>query len=166
MFIKLLNGFVTSLDSRLARTAIYSRLLLTTAQSRLSISTAQSHFSVTTDLLISFSVSFCPYSIFPLRARSLGVRDHTGHVRFLPSIWRKNRRDIDGSLGLSAITLRRGLPYVSSVSRKHSVNGGILCTDEIIGKFFAVGCCYNFVFFFFFSCSYSLMIVSDRNPEF
>ena len=45
---------------------------------------------------------FCRPSISSLRARSLGVRDLC-HVRFFPNIPWKDRRDIDGSLGTSAL---------------------------------------------------------------
>ena len=57
-----------------------------------------------TVFLIRF-VSFCRPSTSPLRTRFLGVRDRC-YVRFLPNIRRKDRRDIDDSLGLSAFTLR------------------------------------------------------------
>ena len=72
-----------------------------------------------TVFLIRF-VSFCRPSISPLHTRSLNVRDLC-HIHLLPNIWRKGRRDIDDSLGLSALTLR-----------------SYTCTDETIGKF----CCW------------------------
>ena len=46
----------------------------------------------------------CP-SISPLRARLLEVRDGC-RVCILPNIRRKNRRDIDGTLGLSALRFK------------------------------------------------------------
>lgn len=63
------------------------------------------------------SVSFSRPSISPLRTYSLSVCDRC-HVRPFPNIQRKDRRDMDDSLGLSALTLR-----------------WYICIDETVGKF-------------------------------
>ena len=60
---------------------------------------------------------FCHPSICPLRTCSLGVHDRC-HVRLLPNIWRKDRKDIDSLLSLSTLRF-----------------GDILYTDETVFKF-------------------------------
>ena len=85
---------------------LFNSIFINNSRFRLSISTAQSRFSITTQLF-SQSDSFLFYrlSISSLRTRSLGVRDRC-HVHLPSSIRRKDRRDIDGSLDLSVLTLR------------------------------------------------------------
>ena len=105
VFINSTNDFVTSLDSRLVRTTIYSILHL-----RCSFTTLYHDWSLNPFLLFLSSLDIPTTHAFGI---------------LLPSIWRRDRRDIDGSLGLSTLTLYNGLAYISSVFRIQSVNCGM-----------------------------------------
>ena len=73
-----------------------------------------------TDFLIRF-VSFCHPLISLPCTRSLRVR-HRCHLRHLPNIRRKDRTNIDGSLGLLALALRwyRWKVLLSSAAKPYS----------------------------------------------
>ena len=89
--------------------------------SRFRLFTYDSRFRLTN--LASRSQLDC--SVDPIRFVFVASQ-YLHYTRVRPNYSWKDRRDIDDSLGLSTLTLRRDLTYISSVSRKQSVDDGIL----------------------------------------